>query len=163
MVVTRGWKTCVWLHGREYTKAKLGSICDTCTRTFSINRFQRENSKSVEKIRLFACRVGRQSNSGALVRFPVHSQTALFHCFFLCTVKQRCLTRGRVCLTVYRKPNRGDSWASGFLYRAEGRNSTFVGGGVRIHPENARKSGRHGVQYVAKCVACAALTLDVWQ
>ena len=38
-----------------------------------------------------------------------------------------------------------------------------VGGGVRIHPENARKSGRHGVQCVAQCVACAALTLDVWQ
>ena len=32
-----------------------------------------------------------------------------------------------------------------------------VGGGVRIHPENARMSGRHGVQYVAQCVACAAL------
>ena len=28
-----------------------------------------------------------------------------------------------------------------------------VGGGVRIHPENARMSGRHGVQYVARCVA----------
>ena len=39
----------------------------------------------------------------------------------------------------------------------------FVGGGVRIHPENARMSGRHGVQYVAQCVACAALTLVVWQ
>ena len=38
-----------------------------------------------------------------------------------------------------------------------------VGGGVRIHPENSRRSGRHGVQYVAQCVACAALTLDVWQ
>ena len=39
----------------------------------------------------------------------------------------------------------------------------IVGGGVRIHPENARKSGRHGVQYVAQCVACAALTPVVWQ
>ena len=39
----------------------------------------------------------------------------------------------------------------------------MVGGGVRIHPENARRSGRHGVQYVGQCVACAALTLDVWQ
>ena len=38
-----------------------------------------------------------------------------------------------------------------------------VGGEVRIHPENARNGGRHGVQYVAQCVACAALTLDVWQ
>ena len=38
-----------------------------------------------------------------------------------------------------------------------------VGGGVRSHPENARMSGRHGVQYVAQCVACAALTLVVWQ
>ncbi len=38
-----------------------------------------------------------------------------------------------------------------------------VGGGVRIHPENARMSGRHGVQYVAQCVACAALSLVVWQ
>ena len=38
-----------------------------------------------------------------------------------------------------------------------------VGGGVRIRPENARLSGRHGVQYVAQCVACAALTLVVWQ
>ena len=39
----------------------------------------------------------------------------------------------------------------------------LVGGGVRIHPGNARKSGRHGVQCVAQCVACAALTLVVWQ
>ena len=38
-----------------------------------------------------------------------------------------------------------------------------LGGGVRIHPGNARLSGRHGVQYVAQCVACAALTLVVWQ
>jgi len=38
-----------------------------------------------------------------------------------------------------------------------------VGGGVRIHPENTRKSGRHGVQYVAQCVACAALRPVVWQ
>ena len=38
-----------------------------------------------------------------------------------------------------------------------------VGGGVRIHPENARMSGRHGLQYVAQCVACAALTPLVWQ
>ena len=38
-----------------------------------------------------------------------------------------------------------------------------VGGGVRIHPENARMNGRHGVQYVAQCVACAALTPVVWQ
>ena len=38
-----------------------------------------------------------------------------------------------------------------------------LGGGVRIHPENARMSGRHGVQYVAQCVACAALTPVVWQ
>ena len=38
-----------------------------------------------------------------------------------------------------------------------------VGGGVRIHPENARLSGRHGVQNVAQCVACAALTPVVWQ
>ena len=30
-----------------------------------------------------------------------------------------------------------------------------VGGGVRIHPENVR----HGVQYMAQCVACSALTL----
>ena len=36
-------------------------------------------------------------------------------------------------------------------------------GGVRIHPENARMSGRHGVQNVAQCVACAALTPVVWQ
>ena len=40
---------------------------------------------------------------------------------------------------------------------------TGVGGGVRIHPENARMSGRHGVQYVAQCVTCAALTPVVWQ
>ena len=38
-----------------------------------------------------------------------------------------------------------------------------VGGGVRIHPEKARMSGRHGVQYVAQCVACAALAPVVWQ
>jgi hypothetical protein len=40
---------------------------------------------------------------------------------------------------------------------------TTVGCGVRIHLENAHMSGRHGVQYVAQCVACAALTLAVWQ
>jgi len=39
----------------------------------------------------------------------------------------------------------------------------LVDGGVRIHPGNAGMSGRHGVQYVAQCVACAALTLAVWQ
>ena len=39
----------------------------------------------------------------------------------------------------------------------------FVGGGVRIHPEIAHMSGRHGVQYCAQCVACAVLTLCVWQ
>ena len=38
-----------------------------------------------------------------------------------------------------------------------------LGGGVRIHPENARMSGRHGVQYVAQCAACAARTPVVWQ
>ena len=42
-------------------------------------------------------------------------------------------------------------------------NEKRVGGGVRIHPENACMSGRHGVQYVAHRVACAALTLVVWQ
>ena len=36
-----------------------------------------------------------------------------------------------------------------------------VGGGVRIHPKNARMSGCHGVQYVAQCVACAVLALVV--
>ena len=41
--------------------------------------------------------------------------------------------------------------------------SNQVGGGVRFHPKNARMSGRHGVQYVAQCVACAALTLVVRQ
>jgi len=48
-------------------------------------------------------------------------------------------------------------------YRQQPDTACFVGGGVRIHPENARMSGRHGVQYVAECVACAALTLVVWQ
>ena len=39
-----------------------------------------------------------------------------------------------------------------------------VAGGVgRIHPENCRMRGRHGLQYVAQCVACAALTPVVWQ
>ena len=38
-----------------------------------------------------------------------------------------------------------------------------VGGGVQFHPENAHMCGRHGVQYVAQCVACAALTLVVRQ
>ena len=38
-----------------------------------------------------------------------------------------------------------------------------VGCGVRIHPEHARMSGRHGVQYVAQSAACAALTPVVWQ
>ena len=38
-----------------------------------------------------------------------------------------------------------------------------VEGGARIHPENARMSCRHGKQYVAQCVACAALTMVVWQ
>jgi len=37
------------------------------------------------------------------------------------------------------------------------------GGGDRIHPEKARKSGWHGVQNVAQCVACSALTLVVRQ
>ena len=46
---------------------------------------------------------------------------------------------------------------------ARGMFREAVGGGVRIHPENARMSGRHGVQYVAQCVACAALTPVVWQ
>jgi len=46
---------------------------------------------------------------------------------------------------------------------AMSRFATGVGGGVRIHPENARMSGRHGVQYVSQCVACAALTLVGWQ
>ena len=31
-----------------------------------------------------------------------------------------------------------------------------------MHPKNARMSGQHGVQHVAQCVACAALTLVVW-
>ena len=35
--------------------------------------------------------------------------------------------------------------------------------GVRNHPENARMIGRRRELYVAKCVACAALTLVVWQ
>jgi hypothetical protein len=38
-----------------------------------------------------------------------------------------------------------------------------LGSGVRIHPEIVRMSGRHGVQYVAQCVACATLMLLVWQ
>ena len=38
-----------------------------------------------------------------------------------------------------------------------------VGGGVRIHSGSADMSGRPGVPYVAKCVACAALTLVVRQ
>ena len=53
-----------------------------------------------------------------------------------------------------------------------GRNSVRVrekctgvpsGGAVLIHPEDAGMSGRHGAQDVAQCVACAALTLVVWQ
>ena len=39
----------------------------------------------------------------------------------------------------------------------------LVGGGVRIHPENAHMSGRHGVQYGVQCIASTALTLVVWQ
>ena len=38
-----------------------------------------------------------------------------------------------------------------------------VEGGVRIHLEKPRMSGRHGAQYVAQCVACAALTLAIRQ
>jgi hypothetical protein len=34
-------------------------------------------------------------------------------------------------------------------------------GGVRINLEDARMSGRHQVQYVVHCVACAALMLVV--
>ena len=49
------------------------------------------------------------------------------------------------------------------LFWIEANMATTVGGGVRIHPENARMSGRHEVQYVAQCVASAALTLVVWQ
>ena len=41
--------------------------------------------------------------------------------------------------------------------------SNAVGGGVRIHPGKADMCGRHGVQCVAHCVACAALTLVVRQ
>ena len=41
--------------------------------------------------------------------------------------------------------------------------SCLVGGGVRIHPENAHVSGRHGAQHAAQCVACAALTPSVRQ
>ena len=37
--------------------------------------------------------------------------------------------------------------------------SCDVGGRVRIHPERGHMNGRHGVHYVAQCVACAALTL----
>ena len=37
----------------------------------------------------------------------------------------------------------------------------LVGGGDSILLENVGMSGRHGVQYVAQCVACAAMTLDV--
>ena len=56
---------------------------------------------------------------------------------------------------------RGRTGGSG---RAIGQeNEKRVGGGDRIHPENARMSGRHGVQYVAQCVASAALTPVVWQ
>ena len=36
-------------------------------------------------------------------------------------------------------------------------------GEVPIHPKNAHMSSRHGIQYVARCVACAALTPVVWQ
>ena len=43
------------------------------------------------------------------------------------------------------------------------RNCHLQRGGVRIHPENAHTSGLHGVQYVAQCVAGAALTLVIWQ
>ena len=39
----------------------------------------------------------------------------------------------------------------------------WLGSGVRIHPKFARMSGRHGVQYMAHCVACATLMLLVWQ
>ena len=38
-----------------------------------------------------------------------------------------------------------------------------LGGEFRIHPENARRSGRNGAQYVAQCVARATLTQVVWQ
>ena len=47
--------------------------------------------------------------------------------------------------------------------RIMGNVPRLVGGGDRIHPENDRRGGQHGVQYVAQCVACAALTLVVWQ
>ena len=49
------------------------------------------------------------------------------------------------------------------LYSPRDHLSHYTGGGVRIHPENARMIGRHGVHFVAQCVACAALTLVVWQ
>ena len=49
------------------------------------------------------------------------------------------------------------------LGRWSAENEKRVGGGVRIHPKNARMSGRHGVQYVAQCVAYVALTLVVRQ
>ena len=52
---------------------------------------------------------------------------------------------------------------SAWSTRVDSASDMFSGKGVRIHPENARMSGRHGVQYVARCVACAALTLVVRQ
>ena len=33
---------------------------------------------------------------------------------------------------------------------SRGASPLYVGGGVRIHPENARMSGRHGVQHVRR-------------
>ena len=59
-----------------------------------------------------------------------------------------------------KNPNGGNGSKAG---RKGQEKEKRVGGGVRIHLENARKSGRRGVQYVAQCVACAALMLDIWQ
>jgi hypothetical protein len=71
---------------------------------------------------------------------------------------------GRIGKTdTMRVAGRGRTGGSGGAIGPKKKNEERVGGGVRIHPENARMSGRHGVQYVAQCVACAALTPVVWQ
>jgi hypothetical protein len=78
------------------------------------------------------------------------------------------LAQGRDVECLRKNPRCGD-WTrgrtilSGPCARTRTPSCSVRWGGVRIHPGNACMSGRHGEQYVAQCVVCAALPLTVWQ
>jgi len=99
-----------------------------------------------------------RERSGVVVKLPrrAHHQA---HDGFIAQLKAESKLRlGVIKKKKRRSTEAGPSWGS-YDYCI----TRIEGGGVRIHPKNARRSGRHGVQYVAQCVACAALMLDVWQ